>query len=74
MAYVLFPGKIVSKIDHDLHYVSAVQLARLYGIDFSQCKVVYADRNGSVKGYRKQPGDVELRPREDGDYRLPAKQ
>ena len=71
MAYVLFPGEMKSKADGDMHYISAPELARLYGVDYRKCKVVYQDSESSVRGYRKCPNDIELYPRYSGDYSLP---
>lgn len=72
MAYVLFPGEVVSETDGDIHYITAPELARLYGVDYKKCKVVYHDRVGSIRQYRLQPGEVALHPRSSGDYSLPC--
>lgn len=71
MAYILFPGKIRSKTDGDVHYITAPELARLYGVDYRKCKVVYMDKESSFRSYRKQPNDIELHPRSGGNYQLP---
>lgn len=70
MAYVLFPGEVCSKSDGNVHYITAPELARLYGVQYRYCKVVYRDRESSVRGYIKQQNDIELYPREDGEYSL----
>lgn len=72
MAYVLFPGEVRSKTDGDIHYITAPELARLYGVDYRKCKVVYRDKESSIRGwYRPQPDDVALYPKSNGDYSLP---
>jgi hypothetical protein len=71
MAFVLFPGEVRSKTDGDIHYITAPELARLYGVDYKKCKVVYRDKESSIRGYRPQMGDVALLPKSNGDYSLP---
>ena len=68
--YLLCPGIVMSRNDGKYHYVSASDLAHLYGIQISQCKV----RPGQMIarfGWRPQSGVIELHPRYDGDYSLP---
>ena len=67
MRYVLHPGYVISRNDGGRHFVDAPRLARLYGIDIRDSAVVFGD----MPDFREQPGDVHLRPRRDGDYRLP---
>jgi hypothetical protein len=71
MTYVLFPGEVTSRTDGQEHYITAPELARLYGVEYAKCKVVYRYEESSIRGYRKQPNDVELYPRYDGNYKLP---
>jgi len=67
--FVLYPGYVISQYDGQKHYISAIQLARLYGVLFSECVVVYLDSLSSLKG-RDLSGLMPLFPKEDGDYRL----
>lgn len=66
--YVLFPGYVRSRNDSQLHYVSAAELARLYGVNFDKCLVVY----DVTLGYIKKDNYVELRPDHSGKYELPG--
>jgi hypothetical protein len=61
--FVIHPGWVTSRTDGDRHFITAPVLARLYGVrDY-----VVADQ----RGHRPEPGDVDLYPRFDGDYRVP---
>ena len=67
--YILFPGYVVSEYDGQRHYITAGQLARLYGVPLSKCLIhQYSPLN---QGYRKQTADIHLYPRSDGKYVLP---
>ena len=63
--YVLCPGYVKSQSDGDMHYVGASDLARLYGLHQKQWVRL-------TPHYRKQPTDVLLYPRTDGNYTLPG--
>jgi hypothetical protein len=65
--YVLVPGFVVSESDGQRHHIGAVELASLYRVSMSECVVYDAMRCGAG-GYK---GLVHLRPRFDGDYRIP---
>jgi len=71
MRYVLFPGFIISKYDGDSHYITARQLAELYGVDIRKCLIIYRDRPESHRGYHKSDDDIELYPDYHGNYNLP---
>lgn len=71
MAYVLFPGIVISSEDGQIHLITAPELARLYGVDYTKCKVVYRNKPSSIRGYRKTPDDIELYPKSNGRYELP---
>ena len=62
MRYILHPGKVTSRTDGDIHYISALALAKLYGIEPGKY-VVY-----NRYGYREKDGDIHLYPRRDGNY------
>lgn len=65
--YVLYPGRVRSKNDGELHYISAKMLARLYGVALEEC---YVFRPGP--GQEGLPeGLIHLSPQYDGDYTLP---
>lgn len=75
--YLLFPGSVRSRIDGQVHHVTAPALARLYGVPLSDC-VALPCRPGDrplreTLLARAARGDlVALRPRADGAYSLPA--
>ena len=69
--YLLCPGHVMSKTDGQYHYVDACALARLYGVRMGQCDV-RPERMFARYGWRPQPGLIELHPRYDGNYSLPA--
>ena len=69
--YLLCPGHVMSKTDGQYHYVSAHELAGLYGVRMDQCDV-RPDKKISGFGWRPAPWIIELHPRYDGDYRLPS--
>jgi hypothetical protein len=67
--YVLCPGWVTSQNDGEQHYIDAMQLARLYGVDLRNCLIRPARRSLDSADYA---GKVFLHPRFDGDYRLPT--
>jgi hypothetical protein len=67
LRYVLHPGYVISKYDGQEHFVGGPTLAQLYGVNIHDCVF------GDIPSYREQENDVHLRPRCDGDYRLPVK-
>ena len=78
--YALFPGKVVSRNDRQVHHVDALALARLYGVSIAECAIVpeIYTSPGSSRGERdalirmvESRGMLQLHPRSDGDYRLP---
>lgn len=69
--YLLCPGYVISQTDGELHFVGERQLAELYGVPMSQC-VVRPERAFGRFGWRPPAGAIELRPRYDGNYTLPA--
>lgn len=76
--YLLCPGWVTSRTDGQDHHVGADDLARLYGVPMSECVVLPDGHSVMTKHTRGQllarvdAGDlVALRPRHDGDYRLP---
>ena len=70
--YLILPGKVYSKEDEQLHYVSAEELMRLYSVDPKECVVM---TNRGVHGRQGMPNDfldrlLWLAPRYDGDYHI----
>lgn len=63
--YLVVGGKIESKNDRDVHYISPMQLVRLYGVDPRDC-VLVSDAE-DLRG-RDCEGLTILSPRYDGNY------
>ncbi len=64
--YVLHPGTVVSKVDGDLHFITAAQLAQLYGVRFDECIA-----RETFEARECPAGLIHLYPRFDGNYTLP---
>ena len=86
--YGLCPGWVTEPVIEAMpeifrtHYISAPELAQLYGVSLDECLV--ARTEWTDPEYRKLvppptdgpvdiPGIIMLRPRADGDYRLPRR-
>lgn len=41
LKYAVYPGYMVSRVDKDVHYITAEMLMRLYGVDPAECLVVH---------------------------------
>ena len=70
--YLILPGKVYSKEDEQLHYVSAEELMRLYSVDPKECVVMH---NEGVHGKVGLDNDfldsrLWLAPSYDGDYHI----
>jgi hypothetical protein len=67
---IICPGYVRSKYDAEEHFISAEQLAGLYGVNLRSPSVVVYDlrRPETTRGFNILPGDVVLRPLENGDY------
>lgn len=65
--YLLRPGWVRSVNDGQFHWIGARRLADLYGVPMRDCAVIDPMRRQVFPPYA-----VVLRPREDGDYRLPG--
>ncbi len=74
--YLLCPGLVRSRTDGDRHYVSARQLAHLYGVSMDECLVLPNDNEWASRmksRYLLARTDlIHLMPRSNGDYTLPA--
>lgn len=73
--YLVFPGEVVSATDGDIHHVSSDELMRLYGVSPKECRVIHGQRAQAYAAQhaaRLYPEVTILRPREDGNYEMPA--
>lgn len=71
IAFVLYPGFVISRTDGDRHYINADQLARLYGLRDGEYVVYQPPRAfDRAASWRRDPyaGLTSLFPRADGDY------
>jgi hypothetical protein len=66
--YVIFPGKVVSQHDRDVHFVDAHTLMELYRVDPRECVIYYGDDRDRGKTFK---GLITLHPRYDGNYEIP---
>lgn len=67
--YLIIGDWITSQTDGDWHYISAENLIRLYGVDPAEC-IIYSDKKREL-GLDPNLDLIVLRPRYDGNYRLP---
>lgn len=63
--YTLHPGRITSKNDGDVHFISYHDLIRLYRLRASSC--CNAESHWSEKGHDLS-GNIDLFPVYDGNY------
>lgn len=74
-AYTLYPGTVFSSTDGQKHFVGRNELARLYNVPLNLCLTIY-DSDFSRPDLRDHVAFAAtltaLRPRYDGNYRLPA--
>jgi hypothetical protein len=66
--YLLIPGYIEGK-DGQRHFICERMLMRLYNVHEDDCVVGWPHPNGQVT---PDPHLIELKPRPDGNYTLPA--
>jgi hypothetical protein len=76
--YLLCPGDVRSRTSGQVHYVPAMTLASLYGVQVSDCVILPGTRTPADRAMREAwlaraeaCEIVALRPREDGDYLRP---
>lgn len=62
--FILKGGRIKSKSDNDVHYISPHQLRILYGLNPRKCIYV----NNQTNAYT-EPFNIVLGPRYHGDYK-----
>jgi hypothetical protein len=71
--YLVIADYITSKNDGDRHFITCNQLIRLYSVREEEC-ICMENGTKRYQMYRDRYGDlIELRPKFDGDYRLPQK-
>ena len=73
--YLLQPGAVLSKVDGQVHFIGAPQLAQLYKVDPRECTVIRPPEGDQPReGYvalmnqARRDGLLVLTPRYDGDY------
>lgn len=65
--YICFGGLVVSKFDRQGHYITALEVCRLYGVNPKDC--IFGEKIEAYdKGFINKL--IELRPRSDGNYTL----
>jgi len=64
--YLVYGGYVVSQRDDEVHYVSPIQVAGLYGVDREKCIIVNSDRDLGIE----RGNFIELCPQKDGNYNL----
>lgn len=65
--YVLIAGKVRSRNDGQLHFISSKRLCELYDLDSEECVFAHEDRPETFQGYK---GLIFLYPRSSGNYSL----
>ena len=69
--YGIHPGYIRSRIDGDIHWISATKLMQLYEVNPDECIVIYKNRPDLVRSIGLDLGKlIHLYPRYDGNYNL----
>lgn len=58
----------MSMHDGEVHYISAMALAELYGVRLEYCRIIHEDDKIKNLGFHFKPDDIHLYPREDGCY------
>lgn len=61
--YIVHAGYVKSKNDGQLHYITEIQLIRLYNVPLSEC---LSSKN--TRGITNWSDDINLFPRDDGNY------
>lgn len=71
--FAVYPGTVTSKTDGDVHFISFMQLCRLYRVHPSLC--VDMSKNREVSKFAGRVPElmqlIPLRPSYHGDYSLP---
>lgn len=67
--YLVVGGRVISRWDGDVHYVSPQALCGLYKVHPDECEFVTEDEYETSQ-YRYDDNLIVLRPRYDGNYEL----
>lgn len=68
--YALYPGYVLSESDGEIHFISAMQLTELYGIDIKKCIVIDYNKPETYAGINLSEY-ILLGSRRGGNYELP---
>ena len=74
--YVICPGEVASRTNGQRHYIGAMELIRLYGVDSRECEI-HEPASWWPNSYysmteERQRGLPRLGPSYDGNYELPS--
>ena len=74
--YLVMPGYVTSRTDGDRHYISAIQLIQLYGVDHNDCEWHDGPKPWWPHSFYKRMEEhinemILLVPRYDGNYKVP---
>lgn len=70
--YLVWPGRVRSKVDGDGHYLTAMQLISLYRVRPRDCIIAETLTQKNLSAIRaRNPGIIDLYPRYNGNYTLP---
>lgn len=72
--YIVCPGEVTSRTDGQRHYIGAMRLMKLYGVNPQECEI-YEPAPWWPRSYYKQAnwqykGAILLEPRFDGNYTI----
>lgn len=70
--YVLHPGYVHSQTDGQRHFITSTELRLLYRVSRNAVVVVCHHSPAKRIGFRPRPDDINLYPRNDGNYQLPC--
>lgn len=74
--YLLCSGEVTSASDGQRHYIGPFELARLYGVDYHECKIFDPARWWPESFWKEAERDkqelIVLKPRRDGNYAVPS--
>ncbi len=71
--YAIIPGEVMSMNDTGVHYITAPQVAKCYGVDFREC-IVIGINDPYTPEQAESDGLIILRPDSTGEYKIPCKQ
>lgn len=64
--YVICPGYMISKNDREVHYISSIQLMKLYNVNPAECIICDYSRPKTHKGLHNNL--IYLYPKYNGHY------